>query len=160
MKSIIKAMALSLGMAVLLSFASCSNGSSGNDDETSQTQNENGQKVSKTLEITGTDVAFSSDSALQAFTADQFADYEITAMTVSVQLSGTATDGNNWWAGISNPEWLSLEWTDSPSVEDYSYEAAVSSELISDAKTSGIWIKANPGLTAKSIATITYTTYE
>ena len=109
----------------------------------------------KTTKITGTSVTISGDNAEQAITPEQLANYNITAMTVSAKLTGSA-DGD-WWAGITNPVWASLSWNANPAVEGYNYELIADSDLISDAKSNGIWIKANPGLTAEVKLTITYT---
>ena len=122
-----------------------------NNSNNNNASNEN----TKTATITGTTVSFTSDEALQTIFADQLADYNITAMTVSAKLDGSA-DGA-WWAGITNPAWADLSWNANPAVEGYNYELIADSDLISYAKSNGIWIKANPGLTAEVKLTITYT---
>ena len=111
----------------------------------------------KTTKITGTTVSFTSDEALQTIFADQLADYNITAMTISAMLYGEATDGYDWSVAITNPAWTKLNWTSSPTIEYFSYELNANSLIIDEAKSSGLWIKANPGLTAEVILTITYT---
>lgn len=124
-----------------------------NNSNNNNASNEN----TKTATITGTTVSFTSDEALQTIFADQLADYNITAMTISAMLYGEATDGNDWSVGITNPAWTKLNWTSSPTIEYFSYELNANSLIIDEAKSSGLWIKANPGLTAEVKLTITYT---
>ena len=105
MKSIIKAMALSLGMAVLLSFASCSNGSSGNDDVI-QNSNSNAIVENQSIRFTG--------DLTELISADDFAEIEnISALTI-ITKNYTAAGSNDWWISIASDE----SWTNSISLKD------------------------------------------
>ena len=107
----------------------------------------------KTATITGTTVSLS-NSAVQTIYADQLANYNITAMTISVMLYGEAS---GWWAGIDNPSYNSLNYTATPIIEYYNYELNADSAVIEEAKTNGLYIKGSEGLTAEVKLTVTYT---
>jgi hypothetical protein len=141
MKKFMKSIFMVLGFAFVLSFASCSNGSG---DEINL--------IEEHAEINGNAVTFTGNTALQAIKAEEFAKYKINTMAVYVKLEGSVAD--QWWAGIENPDWLLLEWEDNPTFDGYNYKATATKALIEDAKKSGIWIKANPGLTANTIVVI------
>lgn len=105
MKSIIKAMALSLGMAVLLSFASCSNGSSGNDD-VNQNSNSNAIVENQSITFTG--------NLSELISAAEFTEIEnISALTI-ITKNYTAAGSNDWWISIASDE----SWTNSISLKD------------------------------------------
>ncbi len=153
MKSIIKAMTLSLGMAVLLSFASCSNGSSGNDDVN---QNSNSNAIVENQSITFT------ENLSELISAAEFTEIEnISALTI-ITKNYTAAGSNDWWISIASDEsWtntISLkekgEWSDT----NNGWKYTLSGETLTAYLASGLFIAGPDG--DSSTVSVYYTVTE
>ena len=110
--------------------------------------------------ITGTFTSTTTDAegniAGIVINASEFSEYTITSMKVSAKLSGT--NNSSWWiSAYSKDKWLTLEYTNSPTIEGYCYEGTAEETFISLVKENGLSVKTLSGLTADLTVAITYT---